>query len=271
MLNKTIEIKVCLGTGGIAAGATDVMEAFNRHLGEAGVEAAIGNRCTAGKVGCRGLCAKDVLVDVTVGDSKSTYEFVTVDMVERIVKEHIQDGNPVETTVSELIHYSTGRLVEILRLELRLELETLASHLHWKTLEQIFIENRLYKEIEECKSADDVKNTIVRTMEPWADEIGGEISPEDIDRLLAIRIRRISRFDIESHKKEMGDIRANMKRARKNLRKIIDYATGYLEGILEKYGKLYPRLTSLEEFTDIDVEDKRISRRTCPPGFLYFI
>lgn len=177
----------------------------------------------------------------------------------------IQDGNPVETTVSELIHYSTGRLVEILKLELRLELETLASHLHWKTLEQIFIENRLYKEIEECTSADDVKETIVRTMEPWADEIGSEISPEDIDRLLAIRIRRISRFDIESHKKEMGDIRANMKRARKNLRKIIDYATGYLEGILEKYGKLYPRLTSLEEFTDIDV--KEVSLRNLKVGF----
>jgi topoisomerase-4 subunit A len=177
----------------------------------------------------------------------------------------IQDGNPTETTVSELIHYGTGRLVEILKLELRLELETLDNQLHWKTIEQIFIENRLYKEIEECTSAGDVKDTIVRSMEPFAEEIGREISPEDIDRLLAVRIRRISRFDIESHRAEMDDIRTDMKSARKNLRNITDYAIDFLDGVFSKYGKLYPRLTSLEEFTDIDV--KKVSLRNLKVGF----
>ncbi|MCK4505827.1 MAG: DNA topoisomerase IV subunit A, partial [Candidatus Aegiribacteria sp.] len=64
----------------------------------------------------------------------------------------IQDGYPVETNVTELVHYSTGRLIEILKLELKLELDDFRNRLHWLDLEQIFIENRLYKSIEECTS-----------------------------------------------------------------------------------------------------------------------
>jgi topoisomerase-4 subunit A len=177
----------------------------------------------------------------------------------------IQDGIPAETTVTDLVHYSTGRLIEILKLELKHELESLSDQLHWKTLEQIFVENRLYKRIEECRSQEDVREAVVRSLEPFAGEIDREVTPEDVDRLLGVRIRRISLFDIESHREEMEGIRKDISRARGRLRKITDYAVEFLEGILEKYGHLYPRLTSIEEFTDIDV--KEVSLRNLKVGF----
>lgn len=114
MSNKNVEIKVCLGTGGMAAGAEGVLDAFSRHLAEAGVAASVGKRCSAGKVGCRGLCAKDVLVDVNMGDDKFTYQFVTADMAERIVREHVVGGAPVdEWLVKEDYHNFHKKQVKV--------------------------------------------------------------------------------------------------------------------------------------------------------------
>ena len=87
-------ISVCTGTGGIAAGGYQVLEAFQNSLDAKGVAAKIHTRCR--KVGCRGFCAKDVLVDVEVNGQVSTYQFVKPEMVSKIVDEHIVMGNPIE-------------------------------------------------------------------------------------------------------------------------------------------------------------------------------
>ncbi|MDP1758665.1 MAG: NAD(P)H-dependent oxidoreductase subunit E, partial [Thermodesulfovibrionales bacterium] len=92
--NNTV-IKVCMGTGGIAAGGSEVMDAFRRELSTAGIAAAVEKNCSMHKVGCRGLCAKDVLVDVIVKGQKTTYQYVKPEMISRIVKEHIIENNPV--------------------------------------------------------------------------------------------------------------------------------------------------------------------------------
>lgn len=84
-----------MGTGGIAAGGAEVLEAFIQEIASSGAEAGVEKRCSSEKVGCRGLCAKDVLVDVIIGDSKTTYEHVKTDMVPRIVREHIIGNTPV--------------------------------------------------------------------------------------------------------------------------------------------------------------------------------
>ncbi|MCK5115038.1 MAG: DNA topoisomerase IV subunit A [Candidatus Aegiribacteria sp.] len=177
----------------------------------------------------------------------------------------IQDGTPVETTITEMIHYCTGRLIEILKLELRLEISDYTGRLHWLTLEQIFIENRLYKNIEECTTWNTVRDTVLQSLKPFTDEINLEVTEEDIDKLLSLKIRRISRFDIDSHKEEMGTIRKKMKKAKSNLRNIVPFAIDYLEKLLEKYGKNYPRLTSIEDFSDIDV--KKVAIRNLKAGF----
>ncbi len=96
MKTPSIIIKVCNGTGGIAAGGAEVMDAFLHEIASSGVNALVENRCSAHKVGCRGLCAKDVLVDVIIKGDKVTYQQITPDMVPRIMEEHIIGNSPVQ-------------------------------------------------------------------------------------------------------------------------------------------------------------------------------
>src|SRR3990172_7665072 len=95
-MKKDISIRVCLGTGGIAAGGVEVMSTFEKALAAAGIKAAVQKNCSMHKVGCRGFCARDVLVDVAIGGNKSTYQYIKPDMVVRIVAEHIVGGAPVD-------------------------------------------------------------------------------------------------------------------------------------------------------------------------------
>jgi len=94
-MKKEFAIKVCMGTGGIAAGGVEVMSTFEKALTAAGIEAEVQKNCSMHKVGCRGFCARDVLVDVVINGNKSTYQYIKQDMVERIVNEHLVGGAPV--------------------------------------------------------------------------------------------------------------------------------------------------------------------------------
>jgi len=90
-----IIVKVCMGTGGMAAGGREVLDAFINKFAEKGLTGTVEKRCSANKVGCRGFCAKDVLVDVIIDGKSTTYQFVKPDMVEKIIDEHITGGAPV--------------------------------------------------------------------------------------------------------------------------------------------------------------------------------
>ena len=101
-MDRNIEIKICMGTGGMAAGGKEVMIAFQQSLNEAGIKATVSENCSVHQVGCRGFCARDVLVDVIINGEKTTYQYIKPDMVERIVKEHIVGGEAVQDwTVKE--------------------------------------------------------------------------------------------------------------------------------------------------------------------------
>ncbi|MCK5133455.1 MAG: DNA topoisomerase IV subunit A [Candidatus Sabulitectum sp.] len=171
----------------------------------------------------------------------------------------IMDERPVETTVSGLVNYSAEALKRLLKRELELEIAALQDRMHWMTLEQIFIENRLYKAIEECPTLEEVRTTVSGSLLPFLVEYKREVTLEDIDRLLALKIRRISRFDIETHRKEIGDIKSKMRVARKKLKNLIDYAVDILQGFLDKYGKLFPRRTSIETFSGINKREVAIA------------
>lgn len=95
-MKNDLLIKICMGTGGIAAGGSEVMEAFKKQLRVKGIKADISKHCSIHRVGCRGLCAKDVLVDIILNNVKTTYQFIKPYMVERIIEEHVINGNPVE-------------------------------------------------------------------------------------------------------------------------------------------------------------------------------
>ena len=94
-MNKDIAIKVCTGTGGVASGGEEVLSAFRNAISSAGLEVTIYEKCSANRVGCRGFCAKDVLVDVIINGEKTTYKHIKPDMVARIFNEHILNGKPV--------------------------------------------------------------------------------------------------------------------------------------------------------------------------------
>jgi NADH-quinone oxidoreductase subunit F len=100
MANSSIEIKVCLGTSGKASGGEDVIKTFKQYIQERRIEAEVGRRCSHKKVGCRGFCSKDVLVDVIIDKQKTTYQHVKPVMVQRIVDEHIIKGNPVKEWIT---------------------------------------------------------------------------------------------------------------------------------------------------------------------------
>jgi NADH:ubiquinone oxidoreductase subunit F (NADH-binding) len=110
MRHKSIQIKVCTGTGGIAAGGVQVMQAFREELEKASLEASVEAGCSVHKVGCRGLCAKDVLVDILIDGEKTTYQFIKDDMVPRIVEEHLLEDTPVsEWLVGQDYHNFHGK------------------------------------------------------------------------------------------------------------------------------------------------------------------
>ncbi len=111
---KKINIKVCMGTGGIAAGGADVMQAFKAELKKKEIKASVGKHCTMHNVGCRGLCAKDVLVDILIDGDKSTYQFIQPDMVPKIIEEHLVGGVPVaEWLAGEDYHTFHGNQVKV--------------------------------------------------------------------------------------------------------------------------------------------------------------
>ncbi|HET7318595.1 MAG TPA: NADH-quinone oxidoreductase subunit F, partial [Nitrospirota bacterium] len=113
-MNKDIAVKVCMGTGGMAAGGEQVMSSFEKAFAEAGITAVVQKNCSVHKVGCRGFCARDVLVDVIIGGVKSTYQYIKPDMVERIVTEHVVEGKPVaEWLVTDDYHTFHNKQIKV--------------------------------------------------------------------------------------------------------------------------------------------------------------
>lgn len=95
-MKSEITVNVCMGTGGIAAGGDQVMQALKKEFEAAGVKDAVfKENCKLHKVGCRGFCARDVLVDVTINGETSTYQYIEEKMVKRLVQEHVIGGKPV--------------------------------------------------------------------------------------------------------------------------------------------------------------------------------
>ncbi|MCZ6634137.1 MAG: DNA topoisomerase IV subunit A [bacterium] len=167
----------------------------------------------------------------------------------------IKDSRPAILSVTEVVQHNTERLVDILQAELKLERSRLNKRLHAKTLEQIFIENRIYKEIEEVKDPKKIDAAILKGFKPFQSKIRREITPEDLDTLLKIPIRRISRYDIDRSNQEMKDIRVRVRELKEHLDNLKTYAIGFLEGLIKKYKDQYPRRTQVGSFDQVDVRE----------------
>ena len=166
----------------------------------------------------------------------------------------IRDNHPVTMTVSEVIAYHAETLVAILKKELELERGHLRDRLHARTLERIFVEERIYKDIEEMETAEDVNAAVIRGFGPFADQIKREVTEEDVERLLRIPIRRISRYDINKAKQEMEEIEARLKVIAHHLKNLVEYAIGFLDEIAEEQSH-WTRKTELISFQKTDARD----------------
>lgn len=168
----------------------------------------------------------------------------------------IRENMPVLMTVSEIIAYHSEQLVKILRRELENEEQHLREKLHARTLERIFVEERIYKEIEEMKTQELVHNAVFEGFVPYRLELTRDVSQEDIERLLKIPIRRISLYDINKAKKEIQDINNRLKEIKYHLAHIIDYALDSIDGLLNDISpERKKRRTKLISFEKADVRE----------------
>jgi topoisomerase-4 subunit A len=167
----------------------------------------------------------------------------------------IQNGLPVQTTVEEVVRYHSKRLLGILKSELQIEEGELLDEIHARTLERIFIEERVYKLIENKKSMEGVQKAVLDGLAPFRKEIGRDVTLEDVERLLKIPIRRISLYDIEKAKSEMDKLLAQLKEVRKHLAHLTDYAVAWLEGIAKRLEPDWARKTELRRFTLVDAKE----------------
>ena len=168
----------------------------------------------------------------------------------------IKDNLPALMTVSEVIRDNSRRLLKILKDELEDEKRTLADRLHMRTLERIFIEERIYKSIESMKTAEGVIRAVLKGFVPFAAELVRAVTEEDVDRLLKIPIRRISLYDINKNRQEVEDIKARIKEINRLLKNLTAYAVSVLDGILELLPpELTERKTRIASFSKIDVKE----------------
>lgn len=167
----------------------------------------------------------------------------------------IKDNTPTIMTVTEVLAYHAESLIRILKAELKIQEGNLKDKIHARTLERIFIEERIYKQIEEMKTKQGVTNAVLKGLEPFADEIRREVTEEDVERLLKIPIRRISLYDINKARDELNMLNEELKQVRHHLKNLVEYALGFLDSVLESHGKLFPRQTEIISFQQVDVKE----------------
>ena len=188
-----------------------------------------------------------------LADALFAFTDCEVTIASRIVV--IRNSRPVEMTVSEVLRENTAQLVEILKRELELKESKLQDELHFRTLERIFIEERIYKRIEQCKTNETVLAAVRDGFKPFRRQMIRDLTDPDVERLLAVRIRRISLFDINRHREEMEKVKEALAETRKNLKNLTKYVIAHLEALLAKYGPLYPRLTRSSRYDEVDAKE----------------
>jgi topoisomerase IV subunit A len=167
----------------------------------------------------------------------------------------IKDNRPVEMTVSEVLRENTRQLVDLLKRELEMKQAKLEQELHFKTLVRIFIENRIYKKIEQCRTNEAVVQAVHEGFKPFRQQMYRDLTDQDVALLLEVRIRRISLFDINKHREEMDKVKAELNEVRKHLKNVTKYAIAHLQGLIEKYGPIYPRLTKSSRFDEVEARE----------------
>jgi len=164
----------------------------------------------------------------------------------------VRERRPELLSVGEVLRALTEQLREQLRAELELQRQKLLDKQHWLTLEQIFVEKRVYKKIERAKTDAAVRSGVWDGMHEHEALFVRPMVDDDVKRLLEIRIRRISLFDIERNKKDLREIAKGIKECERKLAKMKKTTIDYLKDLLERYGDQFPRHTEIAQIEAVD-------------------
>jgi topoisomerase-4 subunit A len=164
----------------------------------------------------------------------------------------IADGRPQFLGVTEILKRNAFHTKELLRLELEIRLAELAEKWHFSSLEKIFIENRIYRDIEECETWEAVLKAIDDGLKPFKKLLKREVTQDDLARLTEIKIKRISKFDAFKADEEIKGLEKDIEDTEKNLKQLTRYAIRWFEEIRKKYGKGRERKTEVSSFEKVD-------------------
>jgi topoisomerase-4 subunit A len=173
----------------------------------------------------------------------------------------IEDNKPVFVGVSEMLKHSTDLTVKLLKRELEIQLNELEEQWHFASLERIFIENRIYRDIEDQETWEGVIKAIDDGLKPYTKHLKRAVTEEDIVRLTEIRIKKISKFDIDKAKQFIEGLEDKIAVVKNYLANLIEYAIDYFKRLKDTYGKGRERKTEIRIFDDI-VATKVVMRNT---------
>ncbi len=173
----------------------------------------------------------------------------------------IEDNRPSFIGVSEMLKRSTDHTVELLKSELAIKLNELEEQWHFASLERIFIENRIYRDIEEEETWEGVISAIGKGLEPHVEHLKRDVTEEDITKLTEIRIKRISRFDLDKAQQYIDALEEQIAEVKNSLENLIDHAVDYFTRLKKTYGKGRERKTEIRVFDDVDAK-KVVIRNT---------
>ncbi len=164
----------------------------------------------------------------------------------------IRERLPWEGSISEILRYQTDQLVSYLKQELELEAALLQERIFRKTLEQLFIEHRLYRNIEPLTTSKAIHETLSHSLTPFHSQLSRVPTDEDRDHLLTIPIRRISLFDLRKHQEQLEADGARIQEIQKELQQLKQVAIRYLKHLLQQYGTAFPRKTIVGTIETLD-------------------
>tara|TARA_B100002051_G_C16737839_1_gene642366 strand:- start:69 stop:2153 length:2085 start_codon:yes stop_codon:yes gene_type:complete len=173
----------------------------------------------------------------------------------------ISNNKPEFIGVSDILKTSTENTRELLKEELEIELDELNNQWHNISLEKIFIENRIYRDIEDKTSWESVLSTIGEGLKPYVKKLKKDISLDDIKKLTEIPIKKISKFDLNKVNEKLKKINTNIDEVKNNLEHLTDYAIKYFEHLKKEYGSERKRKTKVQEFDDLDKKDISIKNK----------
>ena len=164
----------------------------------------------------------------------------------------IEDHKPRFVGVSDMLRISTHRTVDLLKSELLIQLNELQEQWHFLSLERIFIENKIYRLIEEETTREGVIKAVDDGLKPFTQNLRRAVTEDDILRLLDIRIMRISKYDSNKAQDKIDALEGDIAQVKHDIEHIIDFAIAYFNRLKEKYGKGRERQTELRSFENIE-------------------